>query len=77
VRCSLAAILVSVIDKITTKLGFGWAYVLLGGISLLLLPLMVLEMKIGPKYRLKRKLLEDVALVETTIPLDTEKSKRS
>ncbi|KII95690.1 hypothetical protein PLICRDRAFT_96195 [Plicaturopsis crispa FD-325 SS-3] len=54
VRCSLAAILVSLIDKIMRALGVGWAYVLLAGICAGMLPLMLLEIKLGPKYRLKR-----------------------
>jgi hypothetical protein len=73
VRCSLAAILVSVIDKITTPLGLGWTYVLLGGICIFLLPLMLLEMRIGPKQRLKRKLLEDLVPPEPCTPASLEK----
>ncbi|RDW85342.1 hypothetical protein BP5796_03667 [Coleophoma crateriformis] len=59
VRCSLAAVLVSVIDKITAVMGFGWAYILLGCICLALLPLMVVEIKIGPRFRRKRESLAE------------------
>jgi hypothetical protein len=52
----------------TTTMGFGWAYTLLGGICILLLPLMLLEMKIGPKCRLIRKTAED-AKVATSVGL--------
>ncbi|KAI9726106.1 MAG: hypothetical protein M1834_009422 [Cirrosporium novae-zelandiae] len=55
VRCSLGAVLVSLIDKATDSLGMGWTYVLLSGICALMFPLMVLEIKMGPKWRLKRK----------------------
>lgn len=72
VRCSLAAVLVSVIDKMTKSLGFGWAYTLLGGLCILLLPLMFLEMKIGPKCRIKRKLLEDGNLIGAMSGSDVE-----
>lgn len=54
-RCSLAALLVSVIDYATNSLGYGWTYVLLGGISILLWPLMHIEMKYGPRWRSKQK----------------------
>ncbi|KAL5342095.1 major facilitator superfamily domain-containing protein [Aspergillus crustosus] len=54
VRCSLAAILVSFIDRATRKLGFGWTYVILGLICALLLPLIFIEIKQGPKWRAKR-----------------------
>jgi hypothetical protein len=43
-----------VIDRITQQLGVGWAYVLLGGIVALQLPLMLLEMRKGPAWRMKR-----------------------
>ncbi|KAG4421615.1 hypothetical protein IFR04_005234 [Cadophora malorum] len=66
IRCSLAAVLVSVIDRITTVMGYGWAYILLGGICLALLPLMLLEIKIGPKYRRKRQMIEEEKLIEAS-----------
>ncbi|KAL4881661.1 major facilitator superfamily domain-containing protein [Aspergillus karnatakaensis] len=54
VRCSLAAILVSFIDRATRRLGFGWTYVILGCICTLLLPVIFVEIKMGPKWRAKR-----------------------
>ncbi len=54
IRCSLAAILVSVIDKATNKLGFGVTYTILSAICVLLLPLMYLEMRVGERFRRKR-----------------------
>ncbi|KAK1981614.1 major facilitator superfamily domain-containing protein [Colletotrichum cereale] len=56
VRCWLAALLVGLIDKMTSALRISWSYVLLGGACALLLPLMYVEMKVGPKWRLKRDL---------------------
>lgn len=51
IRCSLAALLVSLIDKVTQKLGYGWTYTLLGLLcSLLLVPVYV-EMRLGPRWR--------------------------
>lgn len=55
IRCTLGAALVSVIDIILRALGPGWTYVLLGGICLLVLPLLYLVMKIGPANRAKRQ----------------------
>jgi hypothetical protein len=56
VRCSLSAALVSVIQLIIEGIGVGWTYVLLGGLLLLVLPLLYLEIRIGPKCREKRRL---------------------
>lgn len=55
VRCSLAAILVSVIERMTNRLGYGWTYVLLGAICLLMLPLMIVSMVVSPRWRKKRE----------------------
>lgn len=54
-RCSLAAVLVSVIDRMTRRLGYGWSYVLLGAVCLLMLPLMFVVMKLGPRWRRARE----------------------
>ncbi|KAF2765115.1 MFS general substrate transporter [Teratosphaeria nubilosa] len=53
-RCSLGAVLVSVIDMSTSAIGVGWTYVILGGCSLALLPLFFVEMRFGPRWRVKR-----------------------
>ncbi|KAH6393347.1 hypothetical protein HBI60_146610 [Parastagonospora nodorum] len=58
VRCSLAAIMISVIDRMTTAWGDGWTYTFWGGICALLLPLMFLEIKMGPRWRAKREAAE-------------------
>ncbi|KAF2711136.1 MFS general substrate transporter [Pleomassaria siparia CBS 279.74] len=58
VRCSLAAIFVSIIERMHMAMGLGWTYTFWGGICTLLLPLMFLEMKMGPKWRRKRDLAE-------------------
>jgi hypothetical protein len=47
--------MVAVIDRMTSTLSPSWSYVLLGGVSGLLLPLMYFEMKLGPKWRAKRE----------------------
>jgi predicted MFS family arabinose efflux permease len=59
VRCSLAAILISIIDRMTSAWGDGWTYTFWGGICTLLLPLMLLEIKMGPKWRKKREAAEE------------------
>ncbi|CAL1700544.1 unnamed protein product [Somion occarium] len=55
VRCSLGAALVSIIDIIINSVGIGWAYVILGGMCIAVSPAMFLIMRIGPKYRTKRR----------------------
>lgn len=54
VRCLLSAVLVSVIELIFDAIGVGWTYILLTGITLLSLPVIYLELKLGPKIRKKR-----------------------
>lgn len=61
VRCSLAAILVSIIERMENALGVGWTYTFWAGICASLLPLMFLEMKMGPKWRKKREAKEEEA----------------
>ncbi|OLN87208.1 Quinidine resistance protein 2-like protein 1 [Colletotrichum chlorophyti] len=56
VRCLLAALLVGLIDRMTAALRVSWSYVLLGGVCALMLPLMYTEMKVGPKWRMRRDL---------------------
>ena len=58
VRCGLAAIMISVIDRMTGAWGDGWTYTFWGGVCALLLPLMVLEIKKGPQWRGKREARE-------------------
>jgi MFS family permease len=61
VRCSLAAIMISIIDRMTHAWGDGWTYTFWGGICALLLPLMLLEIRMGPRWREKRELAEKMA----------------
>lgn len=45
----------SVLDLIINAIGIGWTYVLLGGLSILPLPLICGAMIIGPRCRIKRQ----------------------
>ncbi|KAF2128994.1 MFS general substrate transporter [Dothidotthia symphoricarpi CBS 119687] len=58
VRCSLAAILISVIDRMTGAWGHGWTYAFWGAVCVLLLPLMLLEIRRGPVWRARREAAE-------------------
>ncbi|KAK0475764.1 major facilitator superfamily domain-containing protein [Armillaria novae-zelandiae] len=62
-RSSLAAILISVQDKAISSLGYGWTYTILGVICALMLPLVFLEVKVGPVCRERRRKSRDAALV--------------
>ncbi|KAF8167670.1 major facilitator superfamily domain-containing protein [Crassisporium funariophilum] len=62
VRCTLSAVLVSVIELIIKGIGIGWTYILLGGITLLSLPLIYLSFKVGPRCRVKRQKLQEEEL---------------
>lgn len=59
VRCSLAAILVSIINRMEAALGVGWTYTFWAGICALLLPLMYIEIRMGPRWRRKREAKEE------------------
>ncbi|KAF8807811.1 MFS general substrate transporter [Phlegmacium glaucopus] len=59
VRCTLSAVLVSVIDLIMKGIGIGWTYVLLSGFSIFALPLVYGAIKIGPRCRIKRQHLRE------------------
>ncbi|KAK0500000.1 major facilitator superfamily domain-containing protein [Armillaria luteobubalina] len=61
-RASLAAILISVQDKAISSIGYGWTYTILGLICALMLPLVFLEIKIGPVCRERRRRSHDASL---------------
>ncbi|SJL10096.1 uncharacterized protein ARMOST_13478 [Armillaria ostoyae] len=62
-RASLAAILISVQDKAISSVGYGWTYTILGVLCALMLPLVFLEIKIGPICRERRRRSGDTSLV--------------
>lgn len=51
--------MVSVVDPIINGIGIGWTYVLLGGLSVLALPLICGSMIIGPRCRIRRQRARD------------------
>lgn len=55
IRCSMAALLVSVIDLLLHKIGTGWTFVLLGGVCFISMPLIWLAVRIGPSCRAGRR----------------------
>ncbi|KAJ7252097.1 major facilitator superfamily domain-containing protein [Mycena haematopus] len=59
VRCSLGAGLVSGIQPLLTALGTGYAYLLLGGLSALMGPLVYMVMYVGPRCRARRIRMEE------------------
>lgn len=61
VRCSLASVMVACINLATRKLGIGPTYTLLGGIELLMVPAMFLQMRVGPDFRMKRDAAKEIA----------------
>lgn len=64
-RCSLAAVLVAVVDYSTSSIGFGWTYLILGGICALQAPLMLWVMRKGPDYRHARQDLNRLSQEES------------
>ncbi|KAJ3733048.1 MFS general substrate transporter [Lentinula guzmanii] len=55
VRCLLGAVAVSVIDIILNNLRPGFTYVLLNGIIIISIPLIYFVIKLGPRFRKKRR----------------------
>ncbi|KAH9993492.1 MFS general substrate transporter [Russula compacta] len=55
VRCSMGAGMVSVINPILVALDDGWTYVLLGGLCVLVSPLLYAEVRWGPVWREQRR----------------------
>ncbi|KXJ89305.1 major facilitator superfamily domain-containing protein [Microdochium bolleyi] len=54
-RCLLGAMMVGVTERmVSSALGYTWAYMLLAGVCLLCIPLMYLEMRVGPRFRIPR-----------------------
>ncbi|KAJ6511751.1 major facilitator superfamily domain-containing protein [Mycena vulgaris] len=54
VRCSLGAALVSAIAPLLDALGAGFAYLLLGGICALMLPVVYVVIRVGPRRHARR-----------------------
>jgi len=55
VRCSMGAGMVSVINPILVAIGEGWTYTLLGGLCMLVSPLLYVEIRWGPMWRERRR----------------------
>ncbi|KAG2123271.1 MFS general substrate transporter [Suillus clintonianus] len=55
IRCSMGALLVSVIDLILQQINTGWTFVLLGGICFISVPMVWLAVRIGPRCRAGRQ----------------------
>ncbi|KAL5601435.1 hypothetical protein BROUX41_002578 [Berkeleyomyces rouxiae] len=60
VRCSLAAVFVACIDKMTTQLSYKWSYVLLAGLCFLTFPLLWVSIRVAPKWRMAREAREAI-----------------
>ncbi|KAI0094287.1 MFS general substrate transporter [Irpex rosettiformis] len=63
IRCSLGAGCVSVIDLIIRAMGVGWTYVLLAGLCICVGPIMFIVVRMGPKWRAKRRAKQAAALL--------------
>ncbi|KAL6298706.1 MFS general substrate transporter [Sparassis latifolia] len=55
VRCSMGAVLVSVISLILKAMGTGWTYVFLAGVCLFFAPMNLVSLYMGPKWRARRR----------------------
>ncbi|KDR85436.1 hypothetical protein GALMADRAFT_132132 [Galerina marginata CBS 339.88] len=73
-RCTLSAVVVSVIELIIKAIGVGWTYVLLSGMGVMSLPLVYLSIRIGPGYRAKRHRLREEELAQFSRTVDDARS---
>ncbi|KAF8264036.1 major facilitator superfamily domain-containing protein [Lactarius quietus] len=62
VRCLMGAGMVTIINPIITTMGNGWAYFLLGGFSVLVAPLIWVEVRWGPIWRERRLRAQEQAV---------------
>ncbi|KAF9476062.1 MFS general substrate transporter [Pholiota conissans] len=76
IRCTLSAVLVSVIEFILKGIGIGWTYVLFAGILLCCIPAVYLSIMIGPKYRVKRQRKREEVMARL-IEVDGEKKNEA
>ena len=58
----MGAGMVSIMNPMLVALGDGWTYTLLGGLCLLVSPLVVVEIRWGPTWRERRKKQESALL---------------
>ncbi|KAG1785279.1 major facilitator superfamily domain-containing protein [Suillus plorans] len=56
IRCSMGALLVSVIELLLHKIDAGWTFFLLGGVCFISVPLIWLAVRIGPPCRAGRRM---------------------
>ena len=52
----MGAGMVSIINPMLDALGYGWTYTLLGGLCVLVSPLLFVEMRWAPEWRERRRL---------------------
>lgn len=55
VRCALAATSLAVLDIMIDQMGVGWCFTMFGLLSAACGPLLLLEMKMGPRWRRERR----------------------
>ncbi|KAF9567134.1 MFS general substrate transporter [Agrocybe pediades] len=55
IRCTLSAVMVSILQPLINAIGTGWTFVFLGGLCLLSLPMAYLSIRFGPRIRAKRQ----------------------
>ncbi|TCD66496.1 hypothetical protein EIP91_001321 [Steccherinum ochraceum] len=65
-RCSLGAGMVSVIDVMINSVGIGWTYVILGVLCWVVSPIIFVIMRMGPKWRARRRAREAAAAKAAT-----------
>ncbi|PMD41029.1 MFS general substrate transporter [Hyaloscypha variabilis F] len=60
-RCEIGAVFSAILLPLVDSIGWGWAYTLLALLFLAFLPMLLLVMQRGPKWRKQRKASEDKA----------------
>ncbi|PPQ79104.1 hypothetical protein CVT25_002897 [Psilocybe cyanescens] len=65
IRCTISAVLVSVIDIMAKHIGTGWTFIILSGLCLSPLPLIYVSFIIGPRNRTRRQRLREEEIART------------
>lgn len=59
VRCEIGAVFTAILLPLVDRVGWGWAYTILALLFMGFAPLLLVVMVMGPRWRAKRKAMED------------------
>jgi hypothetical protein len=75
VRCLMGAAGVSLIDKMISGMGAGWAFTLIGLVCAVFSPMLWAEIKYGPKWREERRVRMEAKLEKLKVEKEEQEMK--